>query len=96
MERTLIQPAANAVEAYLKHLQKEFARGDATEHTHRPALKTLIESAAIGIAATNEPKAIDARAKALFEKFAIFRNPTRLNTYFELPLNACRDSPHYP
>ena len=49
-----------------------------------------------GCAATNEPKAIDARAKALFEKFAIFRNPTRLDTYFELPLNGCRDSPHYP
>ena len=56
----MIQPAANAVDAYLKHLQKEFAHGDATEHTHRPALKTkrdalmpIIESFA---------KSIDARA----------------------------------
>jgi len=59
----LIQPTANAVETYLKHLQKEFAQGDATEHTHRPALKTLIESAAVGIAATNEPKAVERENK---------------------------------
>jgi len=32
--------------------------GDATEHTHRPALKTLLESAAPGLTATNEPKRI--------------------------------------
>jgi len=30
--------------------------GNATEHTHRPALKTLIESLQKGITATNEPK----------------------------------------
>ena len=32
-------------------------RGDATEHTYRATLKTLIESAAPGLLATNEPKA---------------------------------------
>jgi hypothetical protein len=45
------------VTAYLASLQKELQRGDATEHTHRSALKALIESAAPGLLATNEPKA---------------------------------------
>jgi len=45
------------VTAYLASLERELQRGDATEHTHRSALKTLIESAAPGLLATNEPKA---------------------------------------
>lgn len=49
--------ANHSVHAYLQSLQKELSRGDATEHTHRSALKTLIESAAPGLLATNEPKA---------------------------------------
>lgn len=48
---------SHPVHAYLQSLQKELLRGDATEHTHRSALKTLIESAAPGLLATNEPKA---------------------------------------
>ena len=43
---------------YLAAIRKEHAAGDATEHTHRPALKTLLESAGKGITATNEPKRI--------------------------------------
>ncbi len=43
---------------YLTAIRKAYASGDATEHTHRPALKTLLESAAKGITATNEPKRI--------------------------------------
>jgi hypothetical protein len=45
------------IEAYLAALQKAFAKGDATEHTHRAALAALIE--AVGgenVTATNEPK----------------------------------------
>ncbi len=53
---TLASPS-HPVHAYLQSLQKELLRGDATEHTHRSALKTLIESAAPGLLATNEPKA---------------------------------------
>ncbi len=41
-----------------KQLSQAAAKGDATEHTHRPALKTLLESLAPGIIATNEPKRI--------------------------------------
>jgi len=53
---TLASPS-HPVHAYLQSLQKELSRGDATEHTHRSALKALIESAAPGLLATNEPKA---------------------------------------
>jgi predicted helicase len=43
---------------YLKTIEKELSAGNATEHTHRPALKYLIESLGNGITATNEPKRI--------------------------------------
>ena len=41
---------------YLSEINKAYLRGDATEHTHRPALKSLIEGLAKKITATNEPK----------------------------------------
>ncbi|HDY64727.1 MAG TPA: hypothetical protein ENH84_00645 [Phycisphaerae bacterium] len=40
----------------MKTIQKNLAAGDATENTHRPALKTFLESIARKITATNEPK----------------------------------------
>ncbi len=43
---------------YLKALSAALAKGDATEHTHRPALKTYLEALATGITATNEPRRI--------------------------------------
>lgn len=43
---------------YLKTLEKELAADNATEHTHRSALKSLIESLADKITATNEPQRI--------------------------------------
>jgi predicted helicase len=43
---------------YLQKIRKELAVGNATEETHRSALKELIESFATGITATNEPKRI--------------------------------------
>lgn len=46
------------IDAYRKQIERELKQGDATEHTHRPALKTLLESLASGITATNEPKRI--------------------------------------
>lgn len=58
-----MQFMTHPVHAYLQSLQKELLRGDATEHTHRSALKTLIESAAPGLLATNEPKAIQRENK---------------------------------
>ncbi len=44
--------------AYLKAIEKALAAGNATEHTHRPALKSFIEQLADGITATNEPKRV--------------------------------------
>src|SRR5208337_1680569 len=46
------------ISEYIAALRKNLAHGDATEHTHRPALKSLLESLAKGITATNEPKRI--------------------------------------
>jgi len=47
-----------AISDYLKKIEKAYAAGNATEHTHRPALKELIESFAAGITATNEPRRV--------------------------------------
>jgi len=44
------------IDVYRRQIEKELQAGNATEHTHRPALKTLIESLAPGVTATNEPK----------------------------------------
>lgn len=52
-----------ATEAYIQALQKEYAKGDATEHTYRPALKALLESFAPQVQATNEPKAFERENK---------------------------------
>ena len=45
------------VKHYVVSLAKAWARGDATEHTHRAALAQLIGSSLPGLDATNEPKA---------------------------------------
>ena len=47
---------------YIDDINRAYLRGDATEHTHRPALKALIESLGKKITATNEPKRIDCGA----------------------------------
>ncbi len=44
------------IKQYLRQLERAYAAGNATEHTHRPALKALVESFAGNIVATNEPK----------------------------------------
>jgi hypothetical protein len=44
------------IDVYRRQIERELKQGDATEHTHRPALKALIESLAPGLTATNEPK----------------------------------------
>ncbi len=47
---------------YLHHIETVLAAGNATEHTHRPALKALLESLETGIVATNEPRRIQCGA----------------------------------
>ncbi len=43
------------VTAFLASLEADLKRGNATEHTYRPALKQLFEQVLEGITATNEP-----------------------------------------
>ena len=47
---------------YIQDIQANLELGNSTEHTHRPALKTLLESAGAGITATNEPSRIECGA----------------------------------
>jgi predicted helicase len=43
-------------DSYIKGIEKNLSLGNATEHTHRAALATLLESLEPGLTATNEPK----------------------------------------
>ncbi|MGR3915137.1 MAG: N-6 DNA methylase [Gammaproteobacteria bacterium] len=47
---------------YIRALNAQLAGGDATEHSHRPALQALLEEAAPGARVTNEPKQIECGA----------------------------------
>ena len=46
------------IKPYLKQIEAALAAGNATEHTHRPALKALVEALAPSITAINEPQRI--------------------------------------
>jgi hypothetical protein len=59
-----------ALSPYVKAIGDALRRGDATEHTHRPALKALIESLATATA-TNEPKRVECGAP----DFVVTRSP---------------------
>ena len=49
---------AKLFQDYINGLQTNLKLGNATEHTHRPVLKTLLESFGDFVTATNEPKRI--------------------------------------
>lgn len=49
----------SAVPDYLRQIEHALKAGNATEHTHRPAFKTLIEALLPNITATNEPRRIE-------------------------------------
>ena len=51
---------SSPIHDYILALDKELAAGNTTEHTHRPALKTLFQSLNPTITATNEPQHITA------------------------------------
>ncbi len=63
-----------AISEYLREISKHLASGDATEHTYRPALKTLLETIHEDITATNEPKRVQCGAP----DFIITRGQTPL------------------
>ncbi|MGQ4808320.1 hypothetical protein NKDENANG_01702 [Candidatus Entotheonellaceae bacterium PAL068K] len=50
------------LQAYITELDRHYTTGQATEHTYRPALKTLLESFIPDAMVTNEPKRIDCGA----------------------------------
>lgn len=50
------------IASYLSSVKAEYGRGIATEHSYRPALKSLLEASAKGIAAVNDPKRVAAGA----------------------------------
>jgi predicted helicase len=47
---------------YITEIDKIYRAGNATEHSYRPALKTLFENLTTGLTITNEPKHIDCGA----------------------------------
>ena len=47
---------------YLAEIESAYKAGNATEHSYRPALKSLLEAAAPGVIATNEPRRIECGA----------------------------------
>lgn len=46
----------NIVATFIANIQTEFATGQATEHSYRPALKQLFDNVVEGVTAQNEPK----------------------------------------
>ena len=46
------------LQEYIRAISRARAEGNATEHTYRPAFKTLVESFGKNVRATNEPKRI--------------------------------------
>ena len=51
-----------AFRQYIRDIQRNLGTADYTEHTHRPALKALLEALGTDIIATNEPKRIECGA----------------------------------
>jgi len=49
----------DVIKSYLANVERELKTGRATEHTHRPALKDLLEGLDSQIKATNEPKRVE-------------------------------------
>ena len=47
---------------YVRQIERALQRGDATEHTHRPAMKAFLETVESGVTATNEPKRVECGA----------------------------------
>jgi len=48
---------------YIHVIEKKLAQGDATEHTHRSSLETMVERLAEGITATSAPNLIECGAR---------------------------------
>ena len=64
----------SAIGDYVLSVQTALKRGDATEHTHRPAFKLLLETVLEGVTAVNEPR----RQAAGAPDFVVDRGSARL------------------
>ena len=51
-----------ALREYARQIERAVVRGDATERTHYPTLKALLEAVEGGVTATTEPKRIECGA----------------------------------
>ena len=51
-----------SINQYITEINKIYRAGNATEHSYRPALKTLFENLTKGLTITNEPKHIECGA----------------------------------
>ena len=60
--KTKPKPKPMTLQTYLKQLDQYHKAGNATEHTYRPALQSLLEAMLPGIKVTNEPKQIECGA----------------------------------
>jgi hypothetical protein len=67
--------APGAIDAHRRQIEKELQAGNATEQSHRPALKAPADSLASGVTATNEPKRVERGAPdfAVTEKRRVAR-----------------------
>lgn len=75
----------DAIKAYLHAIEQALKAGNSTEHTHRPALKTLLEDVGGNeIRATNEPTQIACGA------------PDFIITRGVVPLGYVEAKPHFP
>ena len=72
------------VQDYIGTIKKELVAGNATEHTHRPALKVLIEGLTLGVTATNEPSRIECGAPDFVVRIRAWDR--RMNAWY-LPLS---------
>ncbi|MGB6836393.1 MAG: type ISP restriction/modification enzyme [Dehalococcoidia bacterium] len=53
---------SDPISSYIADVQRNLQAGIAREHTYRPALKTLVEALATGVAAFNDPKRVECGA----------------------------------
>jgi REP element-mobilizing transposase RayT/type I restriction-modification system DNA methylase subunit len=73
-----VEMSSEIFDSYLSKINQAYMRGDATEHTHRPALKVLLEALGKKVTATNEPKRVECGAP----DFVICRKIRRMELPF--------------
>ena len=66
---------ADHFKTYFQSLRSDLARGNASEHTHRPSLKILLESLGERLTATNEPRQVTDCGKP---DMAVYQGPVLL------------------